>query len=61
MKDQDKISRGQFLGLIGGMALAAVLFKFAGAKKLLTAVNNEKTGARASTAYGHSPYGGQHA
>jgi hypothetical protein len=61
MNAQEKISRAKFIALVGGMALTAVLFKFAGAKELLSAGTTQKTAAGASTAYGHGPYGGRHA
>jgi len=56
MNDQQKLSRGQFLALIGSVALAAVLFKFSSVKHVIAA-----TGAKASptgAAYGNSTYGG---
>jgi hypothetical protein len=59
MNDQQKLSRGQFLALVGGMALTAVLFKFSSAKHVIAA-----TGATARptpVTYGGNTYGGKQA
>ena len=59
MNDQKKISRGEFLGLVGGMALTAVLFKFSSVKKLVAAVGKGKSNPVPIDAYGNHTYGGK--
>jgi hypothetical protein len=57
MNDQKKLSRGQFLTLLGGMALSVALFKLSSVKHVIAA-----TGAKtrvAQAAYGNSTYGGK--
>jgi hypothetical protein len=62
MFDENKLSRGDFLGIIGGMALTAVLLEFSGAKKTLAAVNKTSgSAAPVPSTYGNSTYGGRRA
>ena len=60
MSDDKKLSRGEFLGVIGGMVVTAALIKFSGAKKMLAVVTPEKKTALAPEprAYGNHTYGG---
>jgi hypothetical protein len=39
MNDQQKLSRGKFMGLVGGMALTAVLFKLSSVKNVVMATS----------------------
>jgi hypothetical protein len=57
MNDNKKLSRGQFLAAIGGMALTAGFAKFSGIKKALATTTN--TPRVAYNAYGNSTYGGK--
>ena len=58
MKDQKKINRGQFLGLVGGMALTAILFKISGVKNVVAAVSKGKSNPVPGS-YGNHIYGGK--
>jgi hypothetical protein len=58
MNDQKKISRGQFLGLVGGMALTAALFKISSVKNVVAAVSKGKDNPVLGT-YGNHTYGGK--
>jgi hypothetical protein len=57
MNDQQKLSRGQFLALIGGMAITAVLSKFSSVRHAMAAAGtaDRPTGAT----YGNGTYGGK--
>ena len=57
MNDDKKLSRGQFLAMIGGMALTAGLVKFGGIKKALAMTR--KMPHIAKNGYGNSNYGGK--
>jgi hypothetical protein len=59
MKNQEKISRGQFLGLVGSMAVTALLFKFSTAKNVVAAVSKGKGSPLPSGSYGKHTYGGK--
>lgn len=59
MNDKQKLSRGQFLTVVGGMALTAVLIKFSGAKNIIAAAGNRGNGAMPSGSYGNNTYGGK--
>ena len=59
MFDDKKLSRGEFLAVIGGMALTAVFFKFSSAKKVLAAVGSTRKGGKSTpSTYGNNTYGG---
>lgn len=58
MNDRKKISRGQFLGLVGGMALTAVLFKISSVKNVVAAVSKGKSNPVLGS-YGNHAYGGK--
>ena len=57
MNDQQKLSRGQFLTILGSTALAAALFKFSSVKRM-SAVAGAKPRLVQGT-YGNSTYGGK--
>ena len=57
MNDQQKLSRGQFLALVGGMALTVVLFKFSSVKRVIASAGGTARVTRAM--YGNSTYGGK--
>jgi hypothetical protein len=58
MNDQQKISRGKFMGLVGGMALTAVLFKVSSVKNVVAAVSKGKSNPVPGS-YGNHTYGGK--
>ena len=58
MNHQKKMNRGQFLGLVGGMALTAVLFKISSVKNVVAAVRKAKSNPVPSS-YGNHTYGGK--
>jgi hypothetical protein len=58
MNDQQKISRGKFMGLVGGMALTAILFKISSVKNVVAAVSKAKSGL-VTGSYGNHTYGGK--
>ena len=62
MFDDKKLSRGEFLAVIGGMALTAVFFKFSSAKRIFAAVSRSKgSNTLAPSMYGNGTYGGKKA
>ena len=61
MNDQQKISRGKFMGLLGGMALTAVLFKISSVKSVVAAVSKGKSNPVPTASYGNHTYGGKSA
>jgi hypothetical protein len=58
MNHQKKMNRGQFLGLVGGMALTAVLFKISSVKNVVAAVSKGKSNP-VQGSYGNHTYGGK--
>jgi hypothetical protein len=58
MNDQKKMSRGQFLGLVGGMALTVALFKISKVKNAVAAVSKGKNNPMPGS-YGNHTYGGK--
>ena len=58
MNDQQKLSRGKFMGLVGGMALTAVLFKISSVKNVVAAVSKGKSNPVPGS-YGNHTYGGK--
>ncbi|MDB5225379.1 MAG: hypothetical protein JWL87_331 [Candidatus Adlerbacteria bacterium] len=61
MNSDKKITRGEFLGALGGMAAAAVALKFASMTDTASAVLPGKVLSQDSQSYGKSTYGGKHA
>ncbi len=59
MNDQKKLSRGQFLGLVGSMALTAALFKVSKVKDVVAAVSSGKKNSALAHSYGNHTYGGK--
>jgi hypothetical protein len=59
MDDQTKLSRGQFLAILGGMALTVALLKFSSVKHAITAAGTAARPARVT--YGNGAYGGKKA
>lgn len=57
MDEQRKLSRKEFLGVIGGLAVTVALSKFSGVKNLVATA--KKGGSLQTNAYGNSPYGGK--
>ncbi len=62
MGNDKKITRKEFLGVLGGMAVAAVALKVANLTSTVHAVlPSEVISADTNTAYGQSAYGGKNA
>lgn len=58
-----KMSRGEFLAILGGMALTLVLYKVGSFKDIFTTVSTRKKPiiAREPDTYGNNVYGGKRA
>ena len=61
MNEHKKISRGEFLKLVGGMALAVAFFKLSSVEHALAVATNPKRKPIAAGSYGNSSYGGKKA
>ena len=61
MNDDRKMSRGQFLGVVGGMALTAALFKLSSVKNVVAAISKGKSNPAPIGSYGNHTYGGKNA
>jgi hypothetical protein len=59
MDDDKKVSRSQFLGILGSMAVTAFVIKVAYSKEVISAViGKQKSSTIASNRYGNNAYGG---